>query len=73
MMKTAGPTVKNIPGLFLRFVRDDRGQSTTEYILMLAVVVMIAMKFKKEFLGRMQTIVGDLGTKIDGVVNDPGQ
>jgi Flp pilus assembly pilin Flp len=36
---------------------DDRGQSTTEYILILSVVVMIAVKFKKTF-----------GEKIDGLV-----
>jgi Flp pilus assembly pilin Flp len=47
-----------------RFLKDDRGQSTTEYILILSVVVMIAMKFKKEFGDRLGGIVGKLGADI---------
>jgi Flp pilus assembly pilin Flp len=34
-----------------RFIQDDRGQSTTEYILILAVVVLIAMKFRDRIAG----------------------
>jgi Flp pilus assembly pilin Flp len=48
-----------------RFWNDDRGQSTTEYILILAVVVMIAMKFKNSFQGRMDKIVDNVGNQID--------
>ncbi len=36
---------------FLRFLKDEDGQSTTEYILILAVVVMIALKFKGQING----------------------
>jgi len=36
-----------------RFIADERGQSTTEYILILAVVVMIAMKFREKFVATM--------------------
>jgi Flp pilus assembly pilin Flp len=50
---------------FRQLARDERGQSTTEYILILAVVVMIAMKFKSTFQGRMETITDKLGAKID--------
>jgi Flp pilus assembly pilin Flp len=43
---------------------DDRGQSTTEYILILAVVVMIAMKMKQELpkrvLGVLEKVTGDI-------------
>ena len=35
--------------LFKTFISDERGQSTTEYILILAVVVMIALKFREKF------------------------
>jgi Flp pilus assembly pilin Flp len=53
-----------------RLWSDERGQSTTEYILILSVVVMIAMKFKSEFgkqlngvlekvIGKMQSATGD--------------
>ena len=47
----------------VRFLKDDRGQTTTEYILILAVVVMIAMKFKSK-------IIEKLGTQLDNVAGD---
>lgn len=49
---------------------DERGQSTTEYILMLSVVVMIAMKFKQTFVSKLDGIVGKLGQNIDSVVSE---
>lgn len=55
--------------LMHEFVRDERGQSTTEYILILSVVVMIAMKFKQTFQTAMNTAVTQLGTQIDGAVS----
>lgn len=51
--------------LLKRFLKDDRGQSTTEYILILAVVVMIAMKFKESFSGRLKGAVDKIGGQID--------
>ncbi len=46
------------------FLLDEEGQSTTEYILILAVVVMIAMKFKEKVgalvQGRIENISGQL-------------
>lgn len=50
---------------FKRFYKDETGQSTTEYILILAIVVMIAMKFKKEFGDRLSGIVTKLGSSIE--------
>jgi len=41
-----------------RRLKDRKGQSTTEYILILAIVVMIASKMKKQ-----------LGTVLDAQVN----
>jgi Flp pilus assembly pilin Flp len=52
------------------FWQDERGQSTTEYILILSVVVMIAMKFKTMFLSRMETAVGTLGGNIEKAMED---
>ena len=53
-----------------KFLRDERGQSTTEYILILSVVVMVAMKFKQTFQGKLTTIVDKLGGKIEDGMND---
>jgi len=51
--------------LIKKFYQDESGQSTTEYILILAVVVMIAMKFKAKFGSTMDKAVDNL----DGQLN----
>lgn len=51
------------------FLRDDRGQSTTEYILILSIVVMVVLKFKEAFVGRVTGITNQLGTKIEDAVS----
>lgn len=48
-----------------RFVADEEGQSTTEYILILAVVVMIAMKFKSQIGTRIDSATATIGGNID--------
>ncbi|MBN21632.1 MAG: hypothetical protein CL678_10135 [Bdellovibrionaceae bacterium] len=55
-----------------RLWKDESGQSTTEYILILAVVVMIAVKFKKVLQEQiLDNAVGKLsekmGTAFDGL------
>ena len=50
---------------FRSLFNDDRGQSTTEYILILSVVVMVALKFKDKFGTKLDTIVDTLSGKID--------
>lgn len=41
-------------GMLKKFLHDDSGQTTTEYILILAVIVTIIMQFKNK-LGTMLT------------------
>ena len=48
-----------------RLCTDEAGQSTTEYILILAVVVMIAVKFKGLFSSKLTTMMGTLGKDLD--------
>ena len=55
------------------FLKDERGQSTTEYILILSVVVMIAMKFKSTFGKQLESIVGQLTGNINKVVSETGE
>lgn len=45
-------------------MKDEAGQSTTEYILILSVVVMIALKFKKEAEPKLIKLTGDVFGKI---------
>jgi Flp pilus assembly pilin Flp len=44
---------------------DQSGQSTTEYILILAIVVMIASKMKGTLQSKVNTGVDNLGRVID--------
>ena len=46
-------------------IHDERGQSTTEYILILSVVVMIAMKFKQNFQSRLLKLIDKVGNDMD--------
>jgi pilus assembly protein Flp/PilA len=48
--------------LLLRFIREESGQTSTEYILLVAVVALIVFKFR--------TIAEErLGGLVDGVFN----
>ncbi len=55
----------NLNANFKRFLRDEEGQSTTEYILILAVVVMIAMKFKDQVGKLIGGRIDKLGSELN--------
>ena len=48
-----------------RFWSDERGQATTEYILILSVVVMISLKFKTSISSKLGDIMKSTITQID--------
>lgn len=52
-----------------RKLRDRKGQSTTEYILILAIVVMIASKMKGKLTTVLDTKVQQLETSISNDFN----
>lgn len=56
--------------IFQHFLNDETGQSTTEYILILAVVVMIAMKFKSVIGDKIGNAAESIGERIDSQIND---
>lgn len=56
----------------IKFINDERGQSTTEYILILAVVVMIAMKFKSVFLEQLQGLLTSVSRNINEAATGGG-
>ena len=62
--------VMKLKNLAKQLWNDDRGQSTTEYILILSVVVMIAMKFKNTFGKQLDTIVGKLSGDIQSATDN---
>jgi Flp pilus assembly pilin Flp len=55
---------KNIRRFLPRLFGDQTGQSTTEYILILAVVVMVAMKFRSQFNTSLGTMLTGLYTQL---------
>ncbi len=48
--------------------KDEEGQSMTEYLLMLAIVVMIVLKFKAQFQSSLLNAVSTVGGQIDSAV-----
>ena len=49
-------------------IKDESGQSTTEYILILSVVVMVAMRFKAVFQSKLVSAVEKMGNQINDSV-----
>lgn len=58
-------------GTFKNFLKDESGQTTTEYILILAVIVTIFMQFRKKLLAILNKLfqgLDDSATKaIEGM------
>lgn len=64
-----GREIMNKPSLITRMRRrlqNKQGQSTTEYVLILAIVVMLASKMK----GRVDKIFGDSTSKMDKALRE---
>ncbi len=52
----------------LRPLRNKSGQSMTEYLLILAIVLMAALQFKKVFGSKINAAVESVGSQIDTAV-----
>jgi hypothetical protein len=57
---------------FMNRIRKLAGQTTTEYILILAVVVMVALRFRTMFKKNLEDAVGQVGSKIQQGIADDG-
>ena len=55
---------------FRNLLRDEAGQSTTEYILILAVVVMIAMRFRTIIGSKLESVVNQVGNNMEQAVSN---
>lgn len=56
-------TIKN-------FIKDESGQTTTEYILILAVIVTIFMQFRKKLTTMLGNVFGQLDKATDDVIDE---
>lgn len=55
-----------------KFLKDESGQTTTEYILILAVIVTIFMQFRKRLLAIIQKLFKGLDTATDSAMEGFG-
>ncbi len=55
---------------FKKFLSDDSGQTTTEYILILAVIVTIFMQFRKKLVGIINKLFGSLDSATNDAIQD---
>lgn len=55
-----------------RFLGDESGQTTTEYILILAVVVTVIMQFRKSFKGIIDKLLNGVDGATQQAVNEMG-
>ncbi len=53
-----------------KFLKDESGQTTTEYILILAVIVTIFMQFRKKLLKIIEKLFGQLDDATNDAVKD---
>ena len=55
---------------FLEYLSDEGGQTSTEYILLLAVVAAIVYKFKGVASEKLNGLTEGVFEKADGILND---
>lgn len=54
----------------INFLKDESGQTSTEYILLVAVVALIVFKFKDIATTRLEDLTNNIFTGADGIAND---
>ena len=56
---------------FINYLKDDDGQTSTEYILLVAVVAMIVLKFKKTLNDKLEGVMESVFGKVEtSITND---
>ena len=55
----------------LNFFKDEEGQTSTEYILLVAVVALIVFKFRETAVKRLTGLTDGVFGKAEGILNDP--
>lgn len=55
---------------FIMYLKDEDGQTSTEYILLVAVVAAVIFKFRGILETKLIGLVEKVFTKADGITND---
>lgn len=58
---------------FMAYLKDESGQTSTEYILLVAVVAMIVFKFKKTGGDALDNLTTKVFGQADKMVDDMGK
>lgn len=53
----------------MAYLKDESGQTSTEYILLVAVVALIVFKFKNIATEKLETLTGEVFDKASGILN----
>lgn len=56
----------------MAYLKDESGQTSTEYILLVAVVAMIVFKFKETAGSKLDALTAKIFNKADGMVDQMG-
>lgn len=56
--------------VFWDYLKDENGQTSTEYILLVAVVAMIVFKFRDTATTRLNKLMGGVFDNADKMVDD---
>ncbi|MBT3981304.1 MAG: hypothetical protein HOE90_08115 [Bacteriovoracaceae bacterium] len=54
----------------IEFLKDEGGQTSTEYILLLAVVALIVYNFKKKATSQLDSLTDGVFGKADQILQD---
>lgn len=55
---------------FIEFLKDESGQTSTEYILLVAVVAAIIFKFKETLGNKLEVLVQKVFDRTDTLLQD---
>ena len=53
----------------IEFLKDEEGQTSTEYILLVAIVALVVIKFGGTLKEKLLSMVGTVFTKADGAID----
>ena len=56
-----------------RLLVEEEGQSTVEYMLIMGIVVLIALRFKNRFTAKVDKMVDNLGNDLDRGIDQASQ
>ena len=56
--------------LLVEYFKDEEGRTSTEYILLVAVVAMIVLKFKEKLNTKLNSVLDGAFGKVEGGISD---